>query len=212
MLRDREVNGMTLRNLLTGTLTGLLLTACVTINVYFPEAAAREAATEFIGDVLGDQAMLPADGDGTTALDGAARRASALAALNPLLWLVPAAHAQTPDININTPAIRAIEARMRQRQQSQLEPWFRAGAIGFGNDGLVKVRDRGAVGLAERSALQQAVNEENKDRNAVYREIAVANGHPEWEDDIRKTFAQRWVDLAPRGWWYQDARGSWRQK
>jgi hypothetical protein len=46
----------------------------------------------------------------------------------------------------------------------------------------------------------------------LYREIARANGHPEWEKDIRKTFARVWVQEAGRGYWYQDARGQWRQK
>ena len=40
--------------LLTTGLLALVLAACVTINVYFPEAAAREAATEFISGVLND--------------------------------------------------------------------------------------------------------------------------------------------------------------
>lgn len=33
-----------------------LLAACVTINVYFPAAAAERAASEFVGDVLGEPA------------------------------------------------------------------------------------------------------------------------------------------------------------
>ena len=56
------------------------------------------------------------------------------------------------------------------------------------------------------------VADENRDRKAVYREIAVANGHPEWEKDIQGTFAKEWVGNARRGWYYQDAGGAWRQK
>jgi uncharacterized protein len=56
------------------------------------------------------------------------------------------------------------------------------------------------------------VNEENADRKALYREIARANDRPDWEDNIRETFARVWVDEAPSGYWYQDAGGSWRQK
>ena len=44
------------------------------------------------------------------------------------------------------------------------------------------------------------------------REIAAANGKPEWESDIRSTFAQRWVAKARGGWWYRDAAGGWKQK
>ena len=34
----------------------VMLTACVTINVYFPAAEAKEAAKEFVEKVIGDQA------------------------------------------------------------------------------------------------------------------------------------------------------------
>ena len=34
----------------------LALTACVTINVYFPAAEAKEAAKEFVDKVIGDDA------------------------------------------------------------------------------------------------------------------------------------------------------------
>jgi hypothetical protein len=41
--------------------------------------------------------------------------------------------------------------------------------------------------------------------------VAVANGHPEWEGQIRDVFARQWIDSARAGWWYQ-AGGSWKQK
>jgi uncharacterized protein YdbL (DUF1318 family) len=44
------------------------------------------------------------------------------------------------------------------------------------------------------------------------REIAIANGRPEWENDIRATFAQRWIERARPGWYYQNANGNWVQK
>jgi uncharacterized protein YdbL (DUF1318 family) len=52
---------------------------------------------------------------------------------------------------------------------------------------------------------------ENADRAALYREIARANGHPEWEAEVRKTFAQRWIERAQPGWWVQRG-GAWVQK
>jgi uncharacterized protein YdbL (DUF1318 family) len=89
---------------------------------------------------------------------------------------------------------------------------FDAGAVGFSSDGLVTIRDRSAVPLSERRSLESVVADENRDRKAVYREIAVANGHPEWEKDIQGTFAKEWVGNARRGWYYQDGSGAWRQK
>jgi len=40
----------------TSLAAALLLTACVTINVYFPAAEAKEAAKEFVDKVIGDDA------------------------------------------------------------------------------------------------------------------------------------------------------------
>lgn len=190
-------------------ISGLLaLAACVTINVYFPAAAAERAAEEFVGDVLGEP-----EKEGSLFPKVTPEHQPLLyAARNVLDFLVPSAHAQAPEIDINTPQINAIKARMAQRQRGSLNSLFDAGAIGFTNDGLVEIRDRSAVSLSERRSLESVVADENRDRKAVYREIAVANGHPEWEQDIQETFAREWVQNARRGWYYQDAAGSWLQK
>ena len=96
---------------------------------------------------------------------------------------------------------------------AQLEKYFASGAIGLTADGLIEVRDQNAVPLAERATVKRLVAEDNADRKTLYAEIAKANGHPEWEADIRKTFARRWVERGAKpGWYYQDASGSWVQK
>ena len=41
--------------------------------------------------------------------------------------------------------------------------------------------------------------------------MTVANGHAEWEAQIRDTFAKQWIASAHAGWWYQDG-GAWKQK
>jgi uncharacterized protein YdbL (DUF1318 family) len=191
--------------LIAGTL--LLLGACVTINVYFPAAAAERAAERFVDDVLAEpredsQLFHPGQKSGPFMLL-AGRIAD---------FVVPSAHAQQAEIEINTPQINAIKARMAERQRQSLAALFDAGAIGFTADGLVTIRDRAAVPLSERRSLESLVADENRDRKAVYREIAVANGHPEWEKDIQETFAKEWVRNARSGWYYQEAGGSWRQK
>lgn len=185
-----------------------ILAACVTINVYFPAAAAERAAEQFVGDVLGEPNE---DGRLFDPLD-LMEETLLLAANGVFDVLIPSAQAQQAEIDINTPQINSIKARMAQRQRSSLNSLFDAGAIGFSSDGLITIRDRSAVELSERRSLESVVADENRDRKAVYREIAVANGHPEWEQDIRKTFAQQWVNNARRGWYYQDSGGSWRQK
>jgi hypothetical protein len=188
----------------------LALTACVTINVYFPAAEAREAAKEFVDKVIGDdaqqQAPAPAPEDNDNG-GGMALR------FDPLMLLgIGTAHAQgTPDITIKTPAIQAIQARMASRFDGTLRKHFDSGALGFTGRGEVAVRDASKIALPERVAVNQAVAEQNRDANAVYREIAVANKHPEWESQIREVFARQWVASAKAGWWYQ-AGGGWKQK
>ena len=110
------------------------------------------------------------------------------------------------DLELNTPAISALKSGMQQRH-SQLAGFYASGAIGLTRDGLIAVKEASAVALKDRQSLNSLVASENNDRNALYKEIAIANGHPEWEAEIRSTFAQRWVQKAQSGWWYQDANG-----
>lgn len=191
----------------------MLLAACVTINVYFPAAAAEKAAEQFVGDVLGEQqkdsGLFNPLQDNPPNLEN---HPVLMAAMGLLDAIIPSAQAQQASIDINTPQINAIKSRMAQRQASSLNAWFDAGAIGFGNDGFVAILDRSAVPLNERRNLESVVADENRDRAAVYREIAVANGHPEWEKDIQQTFAKEWADKARPGWNYQDAAGNWKKK
>ena len=79
-------------------------------------------------------------------------------------------------------------------------------------NGEIDVRDQKLVPLQDRNQVKKLVARENQDRSALYAEIARANGHPEWEADIRQTFARRWVDNAPAGWWYMDGSGAWKRK
>lgn len=193
--------------LLLAALVCSVAAACVTINVYFPEAAAEQAADRFIRDVIGPDV----DPQAGPVMDTEIQRERVSLAAAVVGFFIPSAHAQSADIDIESPQINAIKSRMAQRHAQQLAAWFNAGAIGFTNDGLIEIRDRSAVGLSDRRSLEQVVAAENADRNAVYREIAVANGHPEWEGQIRETFARRWIANARPGWYYQDASGRWRQ-
>ena len=180
--------------------SALVLAACVTINVYFPAADVQEAAAEF-GDDPAQAAPVSAK----------TPQAYQRPRFNPMSLFISDAQAQV-DITIRTPAIQAIQDRMASRFKSSLEAHFESGALGFGNDGLVVVREASKVALKDRVSVNQLVAEDNRDRKAVYREIAVANGHPEWEEQIRDTFARQWIASAHKGWAYQAEDGSWKQK
>ena len=202
-----------MKRLLGPTFAALLvLTACVTINVHFPAVEAREAAREFVDDVIGRPADEEADED-LLFPEEPGGMAATRAWLDPLALVgIGTAHAQSPDITVSSPAIDAIRARMRDRFRTALRPHFDSGALGFGNDGSVQVRDAGSIPLSDRVAVNQAVSDQNRDARAVYREIAVANGQPQWERRISEVFARQWIDRSRSGWWYQDPGGNWQQK
>jgi len=198
-------------------LVSLLIAACVTINVYFPAAAADKAADQFINDVTKG-----ATGGGTTPPPQSYRVPTKpldqnmfVAAVGEALdVLVPVAHAQNADaaLNVSSPAVTRIKQSMAARF-GDLEKFFASGAVGLTKDGMIDVRDINAVALPDRATVKRLVTEDNSDRSQLYTEIAKASNHPEWEADIKKSFANRWVATGAKpGWYYQGADGSWKQK
>jgi uncharacterized protein len=202
-----------MRKLVYVILTSLAvaLVGCVTINVYFPEAAAQKAADQFIGNVLDTAApaTTPAPKEETPPTKNDAQHASATL----LDVLIPAAYAaDTPNIRIQTPATEAIRGRMHDRFKGALGDLLDSGAVGFTNDGMVAMRDAAKVPLSARAQANATVADENRDRAALYGEIANANNHPEWAPQIRATFAKTWIEKARAGWYYQNAAGAWQKK
>jgi uncharacterized protein YdbL (DUF1318 family) len=128
-----------------------------------------------------------------------------------LLTAFGAHAAQEANLNIDTPAVTALRKGLRDNFQ-QLRPLFENGAVGLTQNGNVALRDASAIPLAQRAQVNALIAQSNQDRAALYREIAVANGHPEWENDIRATFAQRWIDRSRAGWYYQNPSGEWVRK
>ena len=198
-------------------LASLMVAACVTINVYFPAAAADKAADQFINDVTkGSGSTTPASPPtGSLAPAKFEEPNMLLAATGRVLYaLIPAAHAQDADaaLNVSSPAVSRIKQSMAGRF-GELEKFFASGAVGLTKDGMIDVRDLNAVALPDRATVKRLVSEDNADRAQLYTEIAKASNHPEWEGDIKKSFARRWVATgAKSGWYYQGDDGSWKQK
>lgn len=187
-------------------LSALLLTACVTINIYFPAAAAEKAADEIIRDIQG---ITPQKTEPKASLPDWQVSMYQLidAAIN---VVVSPAQAAEADLNIDSAEIRRLRATMESRFPS-LQPLYAAGFIGIQADGLLAVRDAASVPLKDRNQVNRLVAAENADRQSLYQAIANANGHPDWAAQIKSTFAARWVSNAQAGWWYQSS-GSWKQK
>jgi uncharacterized protein YdbL (DUF1318 family) len=210
----------------------LLTAACVTINVYFPAGAAEKAADQIIDSVIkGSGAALqslPATRPADAAAPGAAPASAPAAppstsaaaietlqllAVRMLDLLVPVANAQQQaNLDVSSSEIRAITASMQARF-GQLERFFDTGVIGLTANGLIEIRDIGVAPLPDRARVKRLVADDNSDRDALYAAIARENEHPEWEDDIRRIFAQRWVARGAKpGWYFLDAEGNWKHR
>lgn len=135
-----------------------------------------------------------------------------LALVASLIFFSPVLLASTqPDLDINTPSITVIKKSLSQRYQT-IKPHLDSGAIGLTADGLLSVRDLTSTPAAIAAKVEAVVAEENQDRGSLYREIARANGHPDWENDLKTTFGERFISRAQSGWYYRDSAGKWTKK
>ncbi len=185
----------------------LSIVSCVTINIYFPAAAAEKAADKIIKDIQeGEEAKTPTDSPQSFLL----LQRGKIALLEIMSLGISTAHAAA-DLNVDSPDIRAIRASMKRRFP-KLKEYLDKGWIGYANNGLVAVVNPGAIPPQLRAKVMRLVQNENKDRTALYQAIARANGHPEWTDEIQATFAKRWIANARPGWMIQTGNGGWQRK
>lgn len=191
----------------------LVVAACVTINVYFPAAEMESAAEKIVRDVLKEEQKSEEPQENPQSRLMQSPESSWLASMNPLNFIIGSAHAQpTADITLSSPAIDAITARMKQRVNDYLRNYLNQNVVGFTNDGLVEIVNIDQLDLKDRQAVKKVVADENRDRIALYREMAIANDHPEWEDQVRQAFVKQWIAQAQSGWLYQDNSGRWVKK
>jgi uncharacterized protein YdbL (DUF1318 family) len=177
--------------------------ACITINIYFPEAQVKKTAEEIVDEVRQKEAKDKSAPE-TIKKDIPEPRAEAFR-------LVPAAFAQE-ETTVSNPAIRALKDSLRQRFP-QLKPHFDAGRIGENNTGFVDIRGEGGLDLKGKADLRVLVRDENADRAALYAEVAKAlKIDPSQIERIRKIFAESWINAAAPGWWIQKENGDWVKK
>jgi len=187
-------------------LTALWVSACVTVNIYFPAAAVERAADQIVKETWGgpqDPAKAPPKPQ--SHLSYSPKRLAALS-------FIGEAQAQEADINVSNPAIRALKDSIRNRS-SAIKPFMDRGNIGIALDGLLAIRSPDGLNLKERAETKQLVDAENRDRENLYGEIAKANNiSRDSIPRIKAIFARSWLDQAQSGWWIQDPQGVWRRK
>lgn len=208
------------RSIAIGLGCAALLAACITINVYFPEAAVKELAQQIEDEVERTAADEPAPTPAPeptatpTAGSGPAPLESLVSCILSLgATTAYAAEDEVAAPEITNPAIRKI-IDSRATRLAAINDLKEKGVIGEGNQALVVVRNLDAIqGLKQRADAQKLVKDENADREQLFKEIAAAkNVDLAQLPQIRATYAETLRDKARPGDWIQLPEGSWAQK
>ena len=182
----------------------VFITACVTINVYFPEAKATQVAEDSVKRIMGLEEKEGKE-DKQSSLE--VLQEYAYIASNAVVdFVIPSAHAKGI-----SPAVTKLEKSLKSKMK-QVAPYISKGAVGLTNDGLLTVKNAKAVSPKERGKVNKLVNSINSERMALYKESARALGNPQWQKKQQMTYAKTWIKQAKKGWWYQDGSGAWKQK
>lgn len=208
---------MTPKIRLPALVTAVALCGCLTVNVYFPEAAIRDLSQQIENEVRREAGLPaaetpPAEGS-TGATNGGGLLAQAAGLLAAAVFTTPV-HAQAvADPGITNPAIRKL-IESRSARVEELNRYKASGVLGESNAALVEIRDLDVVGdLKERAAVQRLVKAENADREKLFREIAAAQGVDLGQlPRIQATYAETIRAMAAPGDWVQSADGEWKRK
>lgn len=208
------------------TVTGfaaLLIIACVTINVYFPEAAikdiseqieeevalkAAEAAETAAAETQDESEMdaVPATGESEAVPNSAGL-------FDLLLGVTPAYADEVSRPEITNPAIRRI-IDSRAARLPGIRNFKNMGVIGEGKDALLVPRNLQTMkDLKQRAEVQRLIKDENRDREQLFKEIAAAKSVELSQlARIKETYAATLRGDARAGDWIQMPDGQWKQK
>lgn len=175
----------------------VLTIACVTINIYFPEAAVQKTAEEIVDEVRKSEE------------EGKKKQEKDI--VQSSFSFIPAAYAQEEE-RVSTPKIRALKQALKEKEPL-LQPLFEKGNIGEANDGFIQIRSEEDLSLKEKADVRRLTKEVNSDRENLYTEVARAlNIEKSQILRIQKIFAKRWIENSRPGWWIQKDDGEWTRK
>jgi uncharacterized protein len=211
--------------LLGGIIAMLTLTcARITVNVYFPAAELEDAATQIEQEIRSDtpDGGVPDTTSPAPSSDSVPKPPAEPKPQGAILWplwrhvhltIGPAiAEAQGINVNIQTPTIRSLIASRKQRYAS-LQPLLDQCILGETQNGLVELTSQPGISLQDKARAKQLRDQENRDRQRLYQEIATANNLPAARvGDVAAIFANVNRREAQRGWCIQEANGKWQKK
>ena len=179
--------------------------AVITVNVYFPTEAVEEAAEKIIDEIEGGEESQAKPEEG-------GQQSHFWKNIPYYISGNSTVYADEIDLNLTTPAIRKMIDSMKARN-TEIMQFKDKGVIGETNDGILAIRDMNGLGGEEIRTVKRLLRAENKDREALYKELAVANKiDPADIDRIKAVFAKTRISKAKPGHWYHDENGNWTQK
>lgn len=215
-----------LKWLLTGVCGFLFSCAIITVNVYFPEKAVKDAYKSLDEMLLKKDGEKLPDGEKPPAAEPGLPKSGPQSSLQfklPDFSFTSVAHAAEngDDLAIelgSMPEVVSAYAEMNQRL-SALNALYNNGAVGLTNQGLVTVRDKAKV-TAQDEVL---ISAENKSRKTVIGSMAKAILKITKQEATKAaldqtmgkaaaTYAETRRESAKTGWWMQLQNGKWVQK
>ena len=187
-----------------------VLAACVTVNVYFPEAEVRDLSKQIEDEIRKQAAQQSGEAPPAPQPPPAPNQGASVFDL--LVGATPAL-AQVAQPEITNPAIRKI-IDSRSARYNELRRYLDQGVLGENNKGLLEVRNLEALtDLKARADVQRLVKAENADRQELYKEIAAAkNVDLAQLPKIQETYAATLRQNAKPGDWIQQPNGNWVKK
>lgn len=181
----------------------LLVTACVTVNIYFPAAEIKKTAEQIVDEVYGIEPTPQKSAD-------TGNETSALGIILNLLG-PRAAHAQDAT-TVSNANIRALKNTIASNTAA-LKRFYEGGEVGIGKDGMLVLRSTQGLSIRDVAEARRLVAADNQAREQLYKEVGKAlNSPPDRFSDLVKIFADEWRDKAPAGWYIQEDSGAWKRK
>ena len=206
-----------------------LLASCaiITVNVYFPEKAVKEAYKS-LDDMLlkssPDKAPAGEKQPGAEQKPGHGKPVSRLFELMPSFSLVREAHAAdkvADDLAIELGSMPDVLKAYEQMslRLTRLNALFDSGAVGLTSQGLVTVRDRAKITDQDETMVKSENDNRKTVVNGMAKAILILDKQKESKealDQVRgkaaATYAETRREAARPGWWMQLQNGRWVQK
>jgi uncharacterized protein YdbL (DUF1318 family) len=187
----------------TMVLLGLFLaiSACLTVNIYFPVSTVEKTAETIVDDVYGTEkeTTKPEEPGNSSLMDWPS-------------WLGPRAAYAEDATTVSNANIKSLKDQIAANH-GKLLPFYNSGHLGITQNGLLEIRNTDGLPLPDVATLRRLTAADNQARDRLYQEVAQAlNLQPQQVSQVQQIFADQWRGKAQSGWWIQGNNGAWTKK